>query len=503
MKVQRLLLTLIITALIVIAMTPVVSAADTAAINNAISKGVAYLASQQNVDGSFNQAGFPTGETGLAVLKLEDRAIELGMSPFDPSYAYHSNVENGLQYLFDHVNADGSINAEGYEHVYTTSIALMAITESGAPNRIVSSSNPNSNGKTYKQIAQEAVDWLLLAQGPQGGFGYEQNSPGWEDQSNAGWATLGLVYAQKFGISDAAALPGIANWVTYIQTTSGPYAGASDYVPGYGWQNLYKTGSLLYQFKMVGRGTSDPSVQMALSYLETYWNDGYDDYGDPQLLDPPHYQAAFSLMKGFEAQGITTFGSGSIDWYDQISTMIVDNQNPDGSWPTDNWDYGGGRILSTSWALLTLEKTTERPPASFDVVKSADTLTVAPGGAVTYTYLVSNTGGVSISTVVLTDNKLGVIAGPASGDTNSNGKLDPLETWTYTATTNLAVTTTNTATATGADETGAPMSVTSNQVTVKVEGGNEVPEFPSLALPVGMILGISFIVYSLRTTRKD
>ncbi len=32
---------------------------------------------------------------------------------------------------------------------------------------------------------------------------------------------------------------------------------------------------------------------------------------------------------------------------------------------------------------------------------------------------------------------------------------------------------------------------------------NGVPEFPSLALPAGMILGIAFVVYSLRMTKKD
>jgi len=499
MKVQRLLLTLIITALLLVTMVPAVSAATQTEIDTAISNGVVWLATHQNAGGSWGSY-FPTGETGLAVLKLEDRAIELGMSPFDPAYAYKSNVENGLQYLFDNVQADGSINAEGYEHVYTTSIALMAICESGAPNKMVTSANPNSNGKTYKQIAQKAVDWLLAAQGPQGGFGYELSSPGWEDQSNAGWATLGLVYAQKFGISDAAALPKLANWVTVIQN---PVSGGCDYTPGYGWVNVYKTGSLLYQFKMVGRGTGDPAVVNALTYLNAHWNDPNQDPGWYGSGAVPHYQGMFSLMKGFEAQGITTFGSGPINWYDDFADRIVDTQNADGSWPTDYW--GSGQVLSTSWALLTLERTTETPPASFDVKKSADTTSVAPGGSVTYTYLVSNTGNVPISSVVLTDDTLGVISGPASGDTSNPGFLDPFETWTYTTTTTLLVTTTNTATAAGMDPTGAPVSVTSDPVTVSVTGvpPHPAPEFPSLAIPAGMILGIAFVVYSIRMTKKD
>ena len=60
--------------------------------------------------------------------------------------------------------------------------------------------------------------------------------------------------------------------------------------------------------------------------------------------------------------------------------------------------------------------------------------------------------------MVVTDDKLGTIAGPASGDTNANGLLDLTETWTYTTTaTALAGQQTNTGTATAKDpNTGTP-----------------------------------------------
>ncbi len=135
MKIRKLQLFLVIAVALLLLSAPAVSAATPAQINTAIDKGVIWLAAQQNADGSWGNY-FPTGETGLALLKMEDRAIELGMSPFDASYVYKSNVEKGLQYLFDHVNADGSINSEGYEHVYTTSIGLMAICESGIQIRL-------------------------------------------------------------------------------------------------------------------------------------------------------------------------------------------------------------------------------------------------------------------------------------------------------------------------------------------------------------------------------
>ena len=72
-----------------------------------------------------------------------------------------------------------------------------------------------------------------------------------------------------------------------------------------------------------------------------------------------HHQATFSIMKGFEAYGIELIdldgdSTPEHDWFDEISSRIVDTQNPDGSW---NSDYWGDEILSTTWALLTLEKT--------------------------------------------------------------------------------------------------------------------------------------------------
>ena len=52
----------------------------------------------------------------------------------------------------------------------------------------------------------------------------------------------------------------------------------------------------------------------------------------------------------------------------------------------------------------------------------------------TYTYTINNPiGNVAVENVLLTDDRFGVIGGPASGDLNNNGRLEAGETWLYTS----------------------------------------------------------------------
>ncbi len=92
------------------------------------------------------------------------------------------------------------------------------------------------------------------------------------------------------------------------------------------------------------------------------------------------------------------------------------------------------------------------PPLIHIVKKPSTFLLSAPGGAVTYTYTVTNPGTASLSDVSVTDNKCTGLPGRVSGhpgDLNKNNLLDSNETWTFTCKTNLTQTTTNIGTAEG------------------------------------------------------
>jgi len=355
---------------------PSANAATPQQIETAITNGLAWLVSQQQADGSWLYGSSPNAQldvavTGLAVLKLEERAKELGKDPFNPAqYQYANNVIAGLSYIFSNVGSDSNgVHFPGFgTDVYTTGIAMVAVAASNAPTRPITT-GPLA-GQTYQTALQGMMNWMAFAQNVSGceigGWGYVARQPGWADNSNSGYASLGIGFAaapspRGFGLSiPATVVPGLNTFIADVQVTSGPYLGGSIYNPCWvppqpTWVNTLKTGNLLYELALVGEDISDTRVHNAIGFIQTYWNspacvcDGGGWMGD--------YQAMFALMKGLEVLQIQklTVGASQIDWFDVVSTYIVANQKADGSWlHTQGEDTPA--TLDTAWALLTLER---------------------------------------------------------------------------------------------------------------------------------------------------
>ncbi len=88
-------------------------------------------------------------------------------------------------------------------------------------------------------------------------------------------------------------------------------------------------------------------------------------------------------------------------------------------------------------------------PPFIDVVKVPSPLNLPNGpGMVNYTYTLRNIGTVPVTDITMVGDSCSPIT-LASGDTNSNGKLEVTETWKYTCSKTVSETTTNTVTATG------------------------------------------------------
>ncbi len=361
-------------------------------IEEAISSGLEWLVEEQAEDGGWNQdyTNDRVGISAFALLKLEERAFELDdiEGPLDPSYDYYENVMDGLNFILKNAylmdtDSDAEVDAlffaynpdENYHHfVYETSVAMLAIAASEQPDKIVAISS-SINDWTYEEVLQFALNYLIYAQRDNelyddGGWGYGAPGqlPEWwgedrSDNSNTGWAVLALIYAQnRFGLYIPDFVKDNLNvWIDFIQGEDGG--------SGYGWpndwENVLKTGNLLFEMALVGDDIESPRVQAAIHYIEEHWNDKNQDPG--WLVN---YQAMYTLMKGFESMGINTItvNDEKIDWFEDISFIIVESQRYDGSWPSDLY---GGPTLTTTWGLLTLERIVEIPIVPVDLKQDA------------------------------------------------------------------------------------------------------------------------------------
>lgn len=130
-----------------------------------------------------------------------------------------------------------------------------------------------------------------------------------------------------------------------------------------------------------------------------------------------------------------------------------------------------------------------KPSLSLEKTASPKKYSTA-GQTITYAYKVTNTGSVVISgPIKVTDDKLGTVL-------ISNTALGPGKNITGTATYTItqadikAGSVTNEALATGIYNC---KEVKSNAATEIITGSTDIPEFPSIALPVAAILGLIFI----------
>jgi uncharacterized repeat protein (TIGR01451 family) len=120
--------------------------------------------------------------------------------------------------------------------------------------------------------------------------------------------------------------------------------------------------------------------------------------------------------------------------------------------------------------------TTPLDPSKAIQVEKSGPATAHHGESATYTYLVSNTGNVSLAPVVVTDDRCAPVEGPVAfvkGD--NDGKLEVGEQWRYSCTTTIGAhaagetnPVVNTATATGTPPRGAPVSATDTHSTLVV-----------------------------------
>lgn len=343
--------------------------ATQAQIDQAITNGLAWLATQQQPNGSFGSGANPLAYTAAAVLAFENEGyLPGGGTP------YSTRVERGLDYILTNARSiaigpqpagDPDSNGNGIgicwwdesygREVYETGMIMQTLVASSTPDRLVTVGA--FAGLTYRQVMQEVVDWAAFGQTDsgtyRGGWRYYANQ-GLSDNSTAQWPVLGLVAAEQWGIF---APPFVKNelriWTNYIQNANG---GSGYDSPG-NMVNESKTGGLLVQMHYLGDDATAPRAQAALGYLNNTWNSPLNFWDGNR----GHPYAMFSIFKGLELMEVTTIPNAPAtpdtpvgDWYGNYTDFLVNSQNANGSW---NGYFDWNTWLSTAWYVVILQAT--------------------------------------------------------------------------------------------------------------------------------------------------
>ena len=390
---HKILLVLVSLVLLVGMLGIPVQAATQLEIDQAIQDGLAWLATQQQVDGRICQMPYPNpvAATAAAVLAFENEGHFPGGGT-----AYSGVVEDGLDFIFSYAkivpiipqpagdpDSDGDGNGVSFwdeaveREVYETGMVMQAIVASNTPDRVVTTGG-DCIGWTYEEVMVDVVDWVAFGQVDdgtgRGGWRYYANYSN-SDNSTAQWPVLGLIAAEQWGINAPPFVKTELNiWIDYIQNDM---SGGSGYGDPNTYVNIAKTGGLLVEMYYVGDANNTARAQAAINFIDSRWNDAP---GGVWYGNKGHSYAMFSVFKGLELMEVANIPSAPAnaetpagDWWGDYCEFIVNAQAGDGHWDAyypSSWNSW----LSTGWYIVILQATIfpvqvaiDVPPCACDV----------------------------------------------------------------------------------------------------------------------------------------
>lgn len=265
----------------------------------------------------------PIQETALALQTL----LAAGRKPTDLS------VQKGLTYLLER---DWN-KLDVYQYAVLIPV-LVAIR------------NPD-----YREQAQFAVNQLVKKQLPVEGseFADSRDDGGWGYGYSADGAHMNMViyalYAAKHWKLEIPqqTWTRAENWIRRNQTNTGGWLynlvdGGSPWAIGvYG--SMTATG--LWALRACGVSNEDVQVQKGIEWLRKYWTLTRNPGSNSWL-----YYYLLSLQRSCEIPPKLKTLAGH-DWYDEISRMMVSQQEPDGRWHGSESDF-----LATCFAVMSLSR---------------------------------------------------------------------------------------------------------------------------------------------------
>jgi hypothetical protein len=328
----------------------------------AVLRGLAWLARHQEKDGSWSLEKYHEGKEGCDCrLPSEADAKEAGAAatafgvlPFlgagvthkgapDSSLAqYKSNVMNGLAHQMRNqvASKDGTKDGNLGGGMYAHALGTIALCEAYGL----------SDDVRIKVPAQRAVKYLVQSQHPTtGGWRYGPRQPG--DTSVVGWVFLAIRSGQLAGIQiDKSVLEKAGKFLD--SCAAGPEEARNSqysYEPG-GAAKLSLSAAGLLSRQYIGWKKDEPGLPEGQKHLM-------------QNLPPESAAGLGPIYYYYYATQVLHHMEGEEwdRWNHRMREHLINTQevsgHKEGSWSPQGVDWGtrGGRLYSTSLALLTLE----------------------------------------------------------------------------------------------------------------------------------------------------
>ena len=292
----------------------------------AVDKALLYLASHQDPDGSWPSGiGKNNGINAISLLAFLGRGHVPGRGPFkhtvDRAVDFIVATQDPQTGLF---KSPDPTHGPMYEHA----LATLAIIEAYG-------FMPSS---VMRRRAQSAVDLIIKAQSPNGGWRY-QPVPGDHDLSVTVMQVVALRAAMNARLDVPDQKTKLA--VAYVRSCAVKDGGFA-YQPGQDPKlPLSAAGVLCLQ--LLGE-FDDPAVEKGLTYLH---NAAYD-----KNMEHFFYMNYYAMQAAFQAGG-----DHWARWHPKVRKFLLENQNEDGSWPGYKAEKfnGPARCYSTGFSAICLE----------------------------------------------------------------------------------------------------------------------------------------------------
>lgn len=300
-------------------------------LNDAVSKGLAWLAAQQGEDGSFGGSRYPkhVGITGLACLAFMSDGNLPGRGP------YGEQVRKGLEFVMSCINETGFMAGESTSHgpMYGHGFATLFL---GEVYGMTAGGADTQMSKRLHEAVTRSCRLIEASQNEEGGWRYNP-VPMDADVSVTICEIMALRSARNAGIDvPSETIDRAVEYVRLCQNDDGGFRyqamrGQSAFPrSAAGVASLYYAG--IYEDEAIDRG---------LRYLRAQRNEGERAISAHYFYG--HYYAAQAMY--------LAGGDNWADWWPGVRDEVISRQREEGFWDDPN----AGTEYGTAMALIILQ----------------------------------------------------------------------------------------------------------------------------------------------------